>query len=180
MEKARTNISLKEVLAARIGVREIRYVCALYSGDDRAFEELYDYSLSDDLRLSYNALWVFTHFRRDDFRLLRTRRDHLISRVIAEPHSGKRRLMLNLLSRLRWSEDEFRTDFLDFCMEKMLSQTEPYGVRALCLRMAFEQCRFYPELLAELQVAIGMMADASLSPGLKATVRAVTAQMALS
>ncbi|MDE5607954.1 MAG: hypothetical protein K2I64_03370 [Muribaculaceae bacterium] len=164
---------MAEVHAGRLGKREILYLCSFCSGaaGNDAKEILYAMSLSGDTRVSYNVLWAFTHFRRDDVGWLQPKRDELIDRAMAESHVGKRRLILTLLSRLDFDVAGFRSDFLDFCLTKMLSQVEPYGVRALSLRLAFAQCRWYPELLSELESAIDMMESAPLSPGLKSAIK---------
>jgi len=83
---------------------------------------------------------------------------------------GKRRLILTLLEHLSIEKDDIRTDYLDYCLSK-INSTEPYAIRALCLKQAYAMCRFYPELLAELKNEVELMQYGELSPGLLSVIR---------
>ena len=50
-----------------------------------------------------------------------------------------------------------RIDFLDFCLEEMMSIKEPPAVRTLSMKLAYEMCRNIPELLQEFRVLLDMM-----------------------
>ena len=50
-----------------------------------------------------------------------------------------------------------RADFLDFCLEKMISKKELPSVRMLCMKLAYEMCRNIPELMQELRVLLDIM-----------------------
>ena len=50
-----------------------------------------------------------------------------------------------------------RVDFLDFCLEKMMSCQELPGVRSLCMKLAYELCLSIPELMQELKMALTIM-----------------------
>lgn len=119
-----------------------------------------------DDRVAYNSLWILTHFPTADLRRLFPCRDRLIDRLLPCVHTGRRRLLLSLLNRLPVGEADIRTDWLDWCLAK-INSSEPYGIRALCVREAYAQCRFYPELLAELRILLEMMGDTCPSPGLR-------------
>lgn len=162
------NGGMREMLAGRIGRRDIRAIClqCCDGGDDCVRETLFSLISDDDDRVAYNALWVLTHFDGEGRDWLLLRRSILIDRLLTEKHTGKRRLMLSLLDKMPVAEDDVRTDYLDFCMAK-INSTEPYGIRALCLKQAFAQCRFYPELLHELKCAIEMMEHGEMSAGIR-------------
>lgn len=89
------------------------------------------------------------------------------------PNITCRRLMLNLLLRQPFSEDTMRTDFLDFCLKKITATSQPYAIRALCMKLAYEQCRFFPELREELAMVLDMLQTEHLSPGLLSAYRQV-------
>lgn len=60
----------------------------------------------------------------------------------------------------------------DNCMNRMISSGSPAGIRALCMKLSYLQCKLYPELLAELRSALEMLEEASpLSPALKVARR---------
>lgn len=166
------------MLAGRIGRHDIRAICQQCGngGDDCVRETLFSLVSDDDDRVAYNALWVLTHFDGEGRDWLRRKRGILIDCLLTEKHTGKRRLMLSLLDRMSVAEDDVRTDYLDFCMAK-INSTEPYGIRALCMKQAFAQCRFYPELLHELKCEIEMMEHGEMSPGILSARNNIVKQM---
>lgn len=129
-------------------------------------EDLYLLTFDDNDRVAFNALWVFTHFDADNTKWLYQKQDDLINRVLCEKNITKCRLMLNLLSRMSFTEEKLRSDFIDYCIAKITACSQPYGVRALCIKLAYEQMRFYPELLEELKLALEMLEQETVSPGL--------------
>lgn len=158
---------LAEILSGRLRGEDILRLCADCSGADNDVVKAQLFALinHDDDRVGYNALWVFTHLTADDMKWLQSRRDILIETLLTTSHTGKRRLLLNLLEQQTITEADIRTDYLDFCLSR-INSTETYGVRALCLKQAFAMCRFYPELLDELRNEIDLMQYGQLSPGL--------------
>mgnify|MGYP006891882008 FL=1 len=79
----------------------------------------------------------------------------------------KLRLILSLLLRQPFYEDNVRTDFIDFCLVRLADPKSPYAIRALCIKLAYEQMRYWPELLNELRQTLDMISRESLSPGLR-------------
>ena len=90
-----------------------------------------------------------------------------------ETDVSKRRLILSLLLRQPFEEEKLRADFLDYCVHNITACSQPCAVRAYCLKLAYEQMRFYAELLAELQTALEMLAQEPLSPGLASAKRQI-------
>jgi 3-methyladenine DNA glycosylase AlkD len=74
---------------------------------------------------------------------------------------------LTLLERLEWGVDQVDTALLDFCLGHLMDPSEAVGVRALCAKLAYRQCRHYPELLGELRQSLLILDPALLKPGLK-------------
>lgn len=172
-------MTLEETLKCRLtgrAVERIRNTCSGASAEG-ARVELYALVTHADDRVGYNALWVFTHFSAEEIKWLEPKRNDLVDIALSTSHSGKRRLALNLLERLPISVNDLRGDYLDFCLSR-INSTEPYGIRALCLRQAFAQCRFYPELMAELVAEIELMGYSPLSPGLAAARRSILKDIA--
>lgn len=163
-------MNLRQTLQNRIRLRDIRLLCSSAAADRAVAEELYALTLDPDSRVAYNALWVFTHFPVDARAMLRPRRDQLIDCVLKETHVGKLRLLLTLLDKLPPERDQLRADYLDFCFAK-INSTDPYAIRAFCLKQAYAQCRYYPELLRELSLAIELMDRSDLPPGLRCARR---------
>lgn len=163
---------LRERLMGKLGLGDVNGLCMRVDGDEGLAERLYELIDDEDDRVGYNALWVFTHLGPSWIGWLNERRNDLIDKVLGCGHVGKRRLLLTLLDRLPAAEGEFRGDYLDFCLAKMVS-TEPYGVRALCMKLAYAQCRAFPELMSEFMMMLDMIEDGELSPGLRAAKRSI-------
>ena len=166
---------MKTLLTHRFSQSEIKELCALTHGarNNHLKEGLYQLTLDDDRRVAVNALWTFTHFAADDNVWLFAKHDQLIDRCLKEKDATKLRLMLNLLLRQPFDEEAIRTDFIDFCLTRLADPKSPYAVRAQCIKLAYEQMRYWPELLNELRQTLEMISCEPLSPGLRSAWRQV-------
>lgn len=167
------NILLRERLVARISEDDIMEVAYLTQGEENnpVKEALYALLFDSDDRVAENAAWIFAHFDRADNEWLYDKHDALIDEAMRTPRIPKRRMLLGLLLRQSFHEETIRTDFLDFCLARMMAATEPVGIRAYCMKLAYLQCRFFPELLSELRQALEIMEPEYLSSGLKVVRR---------
>lgn len=166
---------MRQKLSHKLALSDILHICLLMQGkdNDSRKEELYRLTFDKDERVAVNALWVFSHFDSINNEWLYTKHDDLIDRVLIEPTVTKRRLMLGLLLRQPFEEDSLRSDFIDFCVSKITACAQPYAIRALCIKLAYEQMKYYPELLAELKMALDMLEQEALSPGLMSAKRQI-------
>ncbi|WP_440427534.1 hypothetical protein [Prevotella merdae] len=166
---------MKESLTNRLSQDELHELCALTQGEQNNHlkEELYQLTLDADRRVATNALWVFTHFALADNAWLYAKHDQLIDRCLNEKDATKLRLMLNLLLRQPYTEEDIRTDFIDFCLMRLADPKSPYAVRAQCIKLAYEQMKYWPELLNELRQTLEMISCEPLSPGLRSAWRQV-------
>ena len=166
---------MKESLTNRLSQDELHELCALTQGEQNNHlkEELYQLTLDNDRRVAINALWTFTHFALADNEWLYAKHDQLIDRCLNEQDTTKLRLMLNLLLRQPYTEEDIRTDFVDYCLMRLTDPKSPYAVRAQCIKLAYEQMRYWPELLNELRQTLEMISCEPLSPGLRSAWRQV-------
>ena len=166
---------MKESLTNRLSQDELHGLCALTQGEQNNHlkEELYQLTLDNDRRVAINALWTFTHFSLADNEWLYAKHDQLIDRCLKEKDATKLRLMLNLLLRQPFDEEDIRTDFIDYCLMRLTDPKSPYAVRAQCIKLAYEQMRYWPELLNELRQTLEMISCEPLSPGLRSAWRQV-------
>ena len=162
-------------LTHRLSQSDINELCALTQGEhnDNLKEELYQLTLDSDRRVATNALWVFTHSYAADNEWLYAKHNQLIDRCLKEKDATKLRLMLNLLLRQPYLEEDIRTDFIDFCLMKLTDPKSPYAIRAQCIKLAYEQMKHWPELLNELRQTLEMISCEPLSPGLRSAWRQV-------
>lgn len=166
---------MKFSLINRLSQSDIHELCALTQGErnNSLKEQLYQLTLDSDRRVATNALWVFTHFAAVDMEWLYAKHDQLIDRCLKEKDTTKLRLMLNLLLRQPYTEEAIRTDFIDLCLTRLADPKSPYAVRAQCIKLAYMQMRYWPELLNELRQTLEMISCEPLSPGLRSAWRQV-------
>lgn len=158
-------MNLKDILSNRLHKRDIDLLCTMLD-NEAGKEALFCLIGCDDERVGYNALWLFTHFNASGRRWLWSRRDSLIDVLLATTHIGKRRLLLTLLEAMPFNDGVFRCDFFDYCIGR-INSSEPYAIRALCMKLAYKQCCSHHELKVELEGELDILANEDLPPGLK-------------
>lgn len=166
---------MKTLLAHRLSQSEIMQLCASTHGarNNHLKEELYQLMLDDDRRVAVNALWTFTHFAVADNEWLYAKHDQLIDRCMKEQDTTKLRLILSVLLRQPFEKETVRTDFIDFCLARFTDARAPYAIRALCIKLAYEQMRYWSELLDELRQTLDLISCEPLSPGLRSAWKLV-------
>ena len=171
---------MRKKLNKKLCMDDIYEICILCHGNSRKKAELYQLIFDEDERVATNALWVFTHFDMQNNEWLYAKHDDLIDRVLVEKNETKRRLTLQLLLRQPFEEKSLRSDFIDFCIAKITACSQPYAIRCYCMKLAYEQMKYYPELLTELKAAIDMLEQEPLSPGLTSAKKQVMKKIKLS
>lgn len=161
-------MDFKTKLSGRIGMNDINEILRLTQQTDKHKQEIYKLMIGEDETTGYHAAWIFTHFSSKDNKWLYDKQDELIDEVMVCQHGGKRRVILNLLYK-QPAANPPRVDFLDFCLERMLSVHELPGVQSLCMKIAYELCLPIPELIQELKATLEMM-EGDLCPAIR-TVR---------
>lgn len=134
-------------------------------------DAMWTLSSSADRRVAANALWCMTHLRGPHCAWLQTKQHELIDRALTETEVSKKRMLLQLLREQEYHEEDLRIDFLDFCLSKINSECEPYAIRSFSIYIAHKMCSLFPELMAELNDRLDMLACQQLSPGLRCAFR---------
>lgn len=145
-----------EKYGTRIGIAEVKAL-AKKCLDTDTMMALVDRIHDDDPHVARDAAWVMTHFTTEQVALLQPRMDEFIDVVLQTDNGALRRLLLNIVERLTTDEENLRSDFLDFCLAHMAAPDEHPGVQTLCMKLAYRQCSFYPELLNEFRLALTLM-----------------------
>ena len=166
---------MKSLLSHRLSMDGINDICLLVQGEQNHSlkEQLYQLTLDDDRRVAVNALWTFTRFTAADNEWLYVKHDQLIDRCLKEHDTTKLRLILSILLRQPFEEETVRTDFIDFCLARFTDARAPYAIRALCIKLAYEQMKYWSELLNELRQMLDLISNEPLSPGLRSAWRQV-------
>lgn len=126
-------MDLRERLSDRIHIEDIHEILRYVQGSQKRKSELYGLIFDPDETIGYQALWACSHFSADENKWLYDKQDELINEILVCKHPGKRRLLLNLLLRQPQANPP-RVDFLNFCLDRMLSAKELPGVQTLCMK----------------------------------------------
>ena len=125
------------------------------------------YMHDEDYRVARNALWSMTKATDSEISQLQPIYNELIDLAMKTDNSSVCRLTLNILERLKMEKDDLRSDFLDFCLEKMTAIDGYPGIQSLAMKLAYRMCKFYPELMNELIVTLKAMEMDFYPPAVK-------------
>lgn len=171
--------TLRPRLTVRLTKDDIQELCRIIQGDHnhRFKEELYALTNDTDRRVATNALWLFQHFSKADNEWLYAKHHELIDRSLTTSDATMLRLTLSLLLRQPFEESQVRTDFIDYCLDHLTDARQPYAIRSQCMKLAYLQMRYWPELLDELKRTLELVARNPMSPAIKSAWRQVMAKM---
>ena len=155
-----TITELREVLSKPLYAEDIKHLSQTAN-----MEDIFSFMFDKDKRTSDNASWVMTHLPKSANKFLNSKRDILIDMVLSSKDSTQTRLLLNLLERLDFQEENLRTDFLDFCLKNCILPLQTAGIQSLCLKLAYKQCILFEELLKELKSTLQLIHPQELSSG---------------
>ena len=154
-------------LMGSYGEREAMEVCLELKESGDFLEFCQKYIHDEDYQVARNALWVLTKIDRKEHSSLQPMLHPLINLAMDTANSSVRRLALNNIHRLRMEEEDLRTDFLDFCIDHATDMDELPGIQSLCIKIAWNMSRFYPELRDELVVILESMETEYFKPAVK-------------
>lgn len=160
-------MSLRRRLARHIHKQDIQEICLTLQNQKNGREELFALLFDEDKRTADNAAWTLTHLPKEYRTWLASKQNALIDEIMKTTSTTKRRLILTLLERQPFAKEDLRTEFLDFCLLRIASPIQPVGIRALCVKLAYKQCHFYPELLEELKHTLDMLEQEGETPAIK-------------
>lgn len=170
-------MNIEDVLSQRINLPQIKRLASWATGNPENLRHLWSLAGADNRRTSVNALWVMTHLPDIDSEWIISQRDMIIDMLLSETDTAKKRLLLQMLKQQDFDPGNIRIDLLDFCMSKINSEHEPYAIRCFSIYTAFNLCKHYPELLAELEAHLEYMSYQSLSAGLNSALRQTKANI---
>lgn len=139
------------------------------TGDFLGFVRQYMYD--EDKQVVRNALCAMTKTTDIELEQLKPMMNELIEYAMKTDSPSIRRPLLGIVERMEMAEEDLRTDFLDFCFERMLCPDEAPSVQALCMKLANKMCRFYPELTEELRRTLEAMDTSCYKPAVKSVRR---------
>lgn len=163
------HLNLPQRLSGRIhknDIQEIIYYIQ-HQKTDMEISALYHLMFDTDKHISGNAAWILTHLDTRHNQWLYSKHDELIRESMQISDISKRRLILTLLLKQPFDKENIKGDFLEYCFNCITSNKESIGIKALCMKLAYKQCIYFPELLKELKMTLEIMDSEPLSPGLQ-------------
>lgn len=166
-----------KLLPLKINLTEIHSIVNWALNHHDNIDTIFRLVKSPDTRTATNALWVLTHVQKQSKAHLQSKQNELIDMLLTERHTGKKRMLLQILREQTYDRVTIRPDFLDFCLSKINAECEPYAIRAFSIYCAFKMCRPYPELIFELEQHLDMLSLQNPSPGLLSALRTTRKQI---
>ena len=160
---------------ATMHVDEIKAMARRAHEDALVREGLFADVFGGDRDVAVNSAWTLTHLPKDDNGFIAEHREKLVELASTTADVSLRRLTLTLLERLDWQVEnieetpEYYVALIDFCFEHLMMIEEPYGVRSLCMKLAYKLSLNYPELLDELRESLLLIEPTDLGSGVRHT-----------
>lgn len=160
---------------ATLHIADIKAIAERAHENEAAREALFESLTGDDRDEAVHSAWALTHLPPKDNVYIAARQVDLVNIAISTPDVSLRRITLALLERIDWTMPDVDNvprhyvDLLDFAMEHLMMPEEPYGVRSLCMKIAYKLSRPYPELLDELRQSLLMIEPSDLGAGVRNT-----------
>ncbi|WP_276633695.1 hypothetical protein [Prevotella pallens] len=162
-------MDLRSRLAKRIYGEEVKQLASMAqsSFNDREFDEFFQLLYDEEARVAENVALIMSHFNKAGRERLNSRKQLIMTEAMRTSNATKLRLLLTIILRQPFSEEEIATPFLDFCLDNITSSAQPIAIKSLSIYLSFQQCKFFPELLQELEAILHSYDGVPLSPGLK-------------
>ena len=141
-----------------------------------SFPELYALTFNDNPKTAWRAMWVCEKVSYWFPEWFMDKRPELIQRTILCTNHGSKRCLLNILLYLP-IEEPISVEFLNFCLDRMLSPQEPIAIQAQCIKMAYELCKKEPELLPEFKYILENAEPEYYSKGIQTVIRNTLKQL---
>lgn len=163
------SMDLRSRLAKRIYGEEVKQLASMAqsSFDDREFGEFFQLLYDEEARVAENVALIMSHFDKAGRERLNSRKELIMAEAMRTSNATKLRLLLTIILRQPFLEEEIATPFLDFCLDNITNNVQPIAIKSLSIYLSFQQCRFFPELLQELEAILHSYDGVPLSPGLK-------------
>lgn len=168
-------ITLLTATMPTLHINDIKTIAQRAHDSATVREGLFAAMHGDDREEAVHSAWALTHLPKTDNPHIAKHREELTDLAITTPDTSLRRITLSLLERIDWTVPNiddvprYYVDLLDFSMEHMMMPDEPYGVRALCMKLAYTLSLPYPELLDELRQSLLLIEPSEIGTGVRHT-----------
>ena len=146
-------------------------VVANWAGTDaRRISDLFQIAFGNCGKVSESAMWTLLVVADRNDGILDKYASQIVHSLDILPTSGLRRMACRILmvSNVPAELDGY---LIDSCFRMLEKPDEPIGVKANCLSLIASRLQKYPELKAELNLAIDDIMEKSATTGFKSRVR---------
>lgn len=158
----------RKILESTLGRKYIDGIVKEVMASPFRFAELYALTKEEDEKIAWRATWACEKLSIHCPSLFLKVHTELMLRAMQCNHGGQRRLLLNTIFHLPVLEP-INIEFLDFCMQAMLSPNETAAGQAVCMKLAYAICLKEPELSGELQAYLENMEPEYYSAAVQST-----------
>ncbi len=169
---------------ATMHIDEIKAIAQRAHNDAAVRDALFQALHGENRDVAVHSAWALTHLPKTDNGFIAAHREELVGLATTTGDTSLRRIVLTLLERLEWSvptgqeePPDYYVELLNFSMEHLMMPAEPYGVRSLCMKLAYTLSIPYPELLDELRQCLLMIEPTELGAGVRHTRNKLLAQL---
>jgi len=168
-------MNLREQLSGALYSNFAEKFAYCIADNPECFPEIYDLTFDKDPKMAWRAMWVCEKVSYMFPEWFMDKRSELMQRTMQSLNHGSKRSMLHILLHLP-IEEPISVEFLNFCLDRMLSPQEPIAIQAQCMKMAYRLCKKEPELLPELKCILENAEPEYYSKGMKSVIRNILKQ----
>ena len=161
-------LDLISIYAGSMGAKEVEYVRVYLNDDAEAFEFSFRLMLEPETRVAWHAAWVLDKTsRKNPEKFDEKKVNMLIKFALTNKHSGLQRLTFSMLYNLPLHEP-ISVEFINLCIEQMISPHTAIAVQALSLKMMLRICVIEPDFIPEMRAILENIDENGCSEGFRA------------
>jgi len=146
-----------EILREHSKAQAVR-LSAYIKNDEAKFDELMQFVLSDDKRLSQGAAWVMSHCADKNPGLIMPYIGRMAKVLKNTPHVAVKRNIIRVLSYVKIPE-VYQGDLVNTCFDILLNPKETIAVQSFSMTVIYNITLEQPDLQGELRVVIEDMLE---------------------
>lgn len=158
---SKIDADLEEALVNGISKSTQEIFCKQIRDGSLDYSEILNVIIRGEDKKSWFAAWILCGLKH----ILFTDEDYeaLIDYTL---HCGSESIVRMTISLLAKSHKAgyFRSDLLDFCLDKMMNPKVSVGVRSVCVKLAYELCKVDSDLMNEFKMLLQYMDENEMSP----------------
>lgn len=146
-------MNLKEEILKEHSKNQAVFLSEYIGSDQKKFDELISYMLSDESVLAQRAAYTFSYTAENDLSLVKKHLAKLIAQLKIDSHNAVHRNILRILSQLDIPEKHMGM-LTDICFNFLINPKEVIALRAFSMEVLYKITLKEPDLAEELVLTI--------------------------